>query len=421
MPKSNPFPTRNDWSTYPGQNQYKGGYTQGNPSYPGGNNANPNMGVNNNMMMNTMSQMMSGISTALSQGLHANYNVKDRVKTFTGEGKGAYSDYMTWRESFMKQMMYLTNVNKTQAEILQEMKNTLGGAALKAIGSLELTDSNLQVAIELLDDIYMDAFLIVDSLIQKMFTITAMNENSTIEQWWQFYAEITSVRQRFQQLDLTDAEISTVFFQHAIARKLSPTMQKAWRKKRTIFQQSQPRGQFTCIPLDLFYKTILQEIKATQTVQQNKNEKNNEKWTSNKPQYYQNKYKTDFKNIKGLTYAVGRESPNSIQCHTCEDKQPHSLNTCKKLKNISVKERWTKLKGKRICAGCQDPLDKITHKGKDCHIKCGKCGRGHHIMFHDEEFYKKFFKTKDTNKTGVANATTVEFETQNQQLGSRND
>lgn len=387
-----------------------GGY----PGYPNFGNITPNLnqGGQSDMAI-LMSHMMMGMTTAIRQGLHSSYHVKDKVQKFTGQGKAVFSKYSSWREAILKQVEYLLSVNKCGAEILQEIKNTLGGPALSLINDLELTDGNFEVAMSLLDEMYMDPFLLVDSLIEKMLDIPSLNEKSSLDQWWQFYADIISVRQRFQQLQLSDADISTVFFQHSIVQKLSPALQKAWRKKRTIYQQSLPKGQFQCIPVDLFFRMILQEIKASQTVHQDKPNKGQEKSKPNKP---------NFRNVKGLTYTVAEGSTNNVQCRTCDNDKKHSLSSCKAVKAMSHTERWNRLKSKKICAGCQIPLDKIEHKVRDCHERCTKCGRGHNVLFHDDNFYKqKSPKGKRKKNSANVHATSGECETQVSHDGSSNE
>ncbi len=91
------------------------------------------------------------------------------------------------------------------------------------------------------------------------------------------------------------------------------------------------------------------------------------------------------KSVKGLTYTVTES--NDVKCCICDntDKQ-HSLNSCKQVRAMPVKERWDKLKEKKICCGCQIPLHEVKHLKGQCHIKCNKCGKGHHELFHDENY-----------------------------------
>ncbi len=343
------------------------------------------------------STMVLGLTDALRQGLHSGYNIKQHVMTFSGEGSEVYSDYVIWREAFLKQKEYLQTVNKSFADILQEMKNTLSGSALDVVKTFKLTDGNLEVALQMLDERFCDANLLVRSQINKMIDIKPLTDKSSTQEMWNFYADINSVRQRFAQLNLSDADVSCVFFQYSIERKLSPSMRKSWNKRRTIFQQHQPGrfSEFQSIPLSYCYQTILQEIKAAQALP-GKEER------QDKPQ---GRSKQNFKQVKGLTYTVAQEAMN-VQCHTCDNPNKHNLATCKELRAMPVKERWVKLKGKKICGGCQNPLDKLSHARAACTIKCDKCGRGHHVMFHDDEFYKqKALNGKTKTKKANVHAT----------------
>ena len=72
-----------------------------------------------------------------------------------------------------------------------------------------------------------------------------------------FYGEMMATRMRFAQLNITDAELSTLFFIASIEKKLPKEIQQTWNKKLVSFQNRQrDQSRFQILPLEAFFLVL---------------------------------------------------------------------------------------------------------------------------------------------------------------------
>lgn len=320
------------------------------------------------------------LTSAVSQGASHHFDVMRHIpKKFSGREENAADAYMKWAQAWKPVNKKLRDLGFTKAQRLVEMKRTLEGSALEAINSLPQKDESYDDAQDILYDLYNNIQAMVRGMIYKLVNMPAIPSEASSDAMRNLYAKLTTVRQRFSQLEISDADLSTLFFIETFERKLPDSVAQSWRKKVTKFEKRHGRrDKFVQLPLESFVQHLLESIQE-KTLQ---GESNRGRQDKNK---HQHKTGGHTKKKEGLIYATNTKA-DKLTCNMCDDKKAHNLEDCPMVRGMTPNERWRRALERKICTGCQVPIEEVSHELGKCSRKCpvDGCGRGHHALFHIE-------------------------------------
>ncbi len=334
-----------------------------------------------------MPLMLHSLATSISRGINSNYSATQDVKTFSGDGPSAALDFMVWHSSWERARKHLESIGRTPGEWLAEMKKTLKGTAYKIVENTETLDSNYEDAINHLCGIFMDASLLVRSLINQLISLPKVGKND-LKSLQTFYATFSGARQRLVQLQVSDADIGTLFFTTFMEDKLPEDVVKTWNKENIKFQRlcNNPKV-YRALPLDRFFTLIQNSIKenmfkaATNTTADPAEGKDKKQGSGGSKGKRQNKGPQNPKHVTGLTYATG--ASKRVKCFMCP-KADHDLVTCEAANAASMSERWNKLRAADRCFGCLLPRQDCKYLPNRCEAVCQLpgCKKPQHMFVH---------------------------------------
>ncbi len=315
------------------------------------------------------------LTEAVSKGLGSTFNVLDYIpEKFSGE-QDSESSYLTWKENWSQVETRLQELGRTPSQMLLELKKTLKGTALLQMQQLQINDQNYPVALEMLDQLYCNIQSLMRSLVNQLIEQPTVRDD--LNELRHYYATVTTMRQRFIQLQVTDEDLATLFFVTSMEKRMPTSLTKAWHKQVVKFDSTQTPGRFQQLPLETFFQVILQEIKRLTCENAIQTRKDSDEQEDKKPRSKNSPTATT-----GLIYATSKEG-KAVQCFC--SKKPHLLHGCNIAKAMDAEERITEVKKKKLCWGCLQPLSEIEHDFGHCFVKCEAkgCRGSHHPFFHE--------------------------------------
>ena len=297
-----------------------------------------------------------------------NYVPSQEVPTFDGSNFQEYFSFRTAWESADKKM---SNMGKTPAEKLLQLKKCLSGKALKYIASLpDSYNENYLGALQMLDSYYLDNQVSAKMTIDKFMELPKADAN-TLEDT---YFELLSIYQSLKGLELTADQCITLYFTAMAVTKLPVQVVKEWSNKcDSKKDQNHPLGH-TADEEDLF-DVIKKQLKLQRNLSTSKKLEPAKKDESKKEN-------RDKKSVPG---SFGASPSNEKNCKCCKNAS-HPLYACQAFRKKSLEERWQLVKQNQYCQLCLKP--KSTHQDKPCIIKSchiENCGKNHNSLLHNSK------------------------------------
>ena len=411
----------------PGGPGYPGGGPPGGPGYPGGGGPPGGPGYpghggpaghGGQGHMGQTHHLMQDLTQAIAAGMHLNYDVRKNMNgLFSGEEANAANAYLNWSESWSRVEQHLQRIGKSPAECLSEMRKTLTKTAFRQIENLQINDSNYEEAKLILHQCYNNLQSLVRDMIFTLLDTKALPTNPSTNDLRTFFSTLSGTRQRFAQLQISDADLATLFFIASFERKLPPAVVKSWRKKVQRFDKVHATPQtFVQLPLESFFQHVLDAIHQT-TLEGN---------TSARPAAQGKKTTQDQKEgrkqrgaggglkvVDELIYFATEKTAKNVPCNLCDTQSQHILHSCLKVRAMPVNERWELAKKKKLCVGCQQPLSDVGHPYGKCDVvqcEVEGCGKGHHPFFHNKAWTSAYtgnnerggFRGRSSNRGGYA-------------------
>lgn len=277
---------------------------------------------------------------------------------------GTISDWSSYYDIYVSSVHVNDTLHPVQK--FQYLKSTLKGEPLLLIKSIPLTDTNYDIALDMLKARYARPRLISACHLKSIISLPNLNQMS-YEKVSHF---VTSVNE------------------HVAALRAQNEPVDAWSRVLTFILvdklETEVRNKFeeTLDPIHLPDLTQLLRFLETyisaqqwQTINQAQSPSASpmNRTTSNirdrsQQQYVRNKRKTTF---------VSTLKPK-IKCVVCS--QPHPLYQCEEFKTCSIQQRIDKVRTHRCCSNCLSP----HHRSSECPSfgRCRTCQRKHHSLLH---------------------------------------
>ncbi|XP_051167313.1 uncharacterized protein LOC127285374 [Leptopilina boulardi] len=294
---------------------------------------------------------------------HARFELP-KIKTPTFEG--CFDTWLTFHDSF-KSMCH-NNQSISPIQKFHYLKACLTGEAAEVISSLETTESNYDVAWNLLKERFDNRKFIAESHVHALFELSTVSKEvsvrSLLDNFQKRYRALRALDQPVEQWD--------TLLIYILRMKLNNYNREKWEESVGSTQLPSLKKM-----TDFLEQRAL--IEGTQTM--------------SKLHVSKNQVKNSVKGSTCLTTTVQNEKPKfKFSCPICQ--KPHMLYTCQQFQNLSLKERYDVVKKASICFNCFFS----NHKTNDCRKEgCHKWYQKHHTMLQFEK--EKVEESKDIPST----------------------
>lgn len=297
--------------------------------------------------------------------MSVNYTPNNEVPVFDGTNFQEYYSFRTAWESADKK---LSNMGKTPAEKLLQLKKCLSGKALKYIASLpDSYNENYLGALQMLDSYYLDNQVSAKMTIDK-FTSLPKSDGNALEDT---YFELLSIYQSLKGLQLTADQCNTLYFTAMAVTKLPNYVVKEWSNKCDAKRDpNHPLGH-SADEMDLF-ECIKKQLKLHRDLSSPKKMEPVKK----------EEVKKESRDKKSMAGSFSASNSNEKNCKCCKEGN-HALYNCPTFKEKSLDQRWQYVKKYGLCYLCMKP--KRIHKDEPCKFKAciiDNCGKPHNRTLH---------------------------------------
>lgn len=154
------------------------------------------------------------------KNIDASGNVSNSWGTFDGD----LSKWRAFRDGFKAAVHKNTGI--AESHKLRHLLRTLKGAAAQAVGTFTLEDANYKIALNRVYALYEDDYLIVQTLLRKLFSLPRMNEATNVG----LRAIIDTVRECLKQLgDFVSTENWDPIIVHLVIERLDCQTYDQWQ------------------------------------------------------------------------------------------------------------------------------------------------------------------------------------------------
>ncbi|XP_063981076.1 uncharacterized protein LOC135164549 [Diachasmimorpha longicaudata] len=255
-----------------------------------------------------------------------------------------------------------------------EEESCLKEEAEEIISSLELTEENYEVALQLLKDRYDNKRVIIQKHVRALMDLPTIGKESALE--LRKFIDAMSMHLRALKSLGQPSDTWETLLIHSFTAKLDRVTHQEWEKSVTGTEKPTMK-EFTS-----FLEKRCQILQVASINLDNK---------SVPP--------SKLNNVKKQVFAVVQSSDG---CAIRKDS--HKVYMCDSLKNLSIKDRFEKVKSSKLCFNCL----KVGHSNSDCKWSgCKKCGKKHNTLLH---YDANEFNTRN-HQTGNAQpeASTANF------------
>lgn len=272
-----------------------------------------------------------------------------KLPTFRG-GYTEWSDFHSMFNTVIDQEPLLSKIEK-----FQHLRSCLEGPALDAIKSLEITEANYAIAMEILKSRFNNKRLIFQAHIAEVLKLGKV-EDGSCEQLRALSDKLNSHMRALKSLG-TMEEIAGCIVVQSVFKNLDADTKTKWE------EFSQPN----LIPTwEAFSKFLEQRCLAMENVEQAMLTHSHGKQVGKSRR---------INNAKSILVAT-----NSLisECVFCETKG-HTIYSCVRFGNLSPSLRVREARKRRLCFNCL----KKGHRNTDCSSgSCRTCGSKHHTLLH---------------------------------------
>lgn len=296
-------------------------------------------------------QLQSNVSqlNLSSQSQMSNVKLPEiKIPIFSGD----FTEWTSFYELFSTLILNNTSLSSIQKFIY--LKGYLRHEPLQLIDNLQLSDSNFNVALDILKKRYSNDFLIVNCHINNLLDVpnlTKINSQNLRDFLTHIHRQMECLKTFNIPVDQWDLLLIHIFCQ-----KLDPNTRKS-------FEYERDRSRLPT--MDDFSKFLQKKCEILETLQQSADISSSSKYKSqNKP---------------NQTSHLGlANSQNNLSCFYC--KRPnHSLSRCNAFVNLPHKEKLNFLQSDHRCSNCFG-----KHEFSQCRSTnlCNICHKKHHTSLH---------------------------------------
>ncbi|XP_046812400.1 uncharacterized protein LOC124421361 [Lucilia cuprina] len=259
------------------------------------------------------------------------------------------------------------------------LKAKLSGEAAKKISKLPSKDENFEVAWSILNEYYSDKRAITSIYFKSILEAPFVTYN--VKSVNMFLTKINESLQALEAMKLNPEEMQKAFLCFVLQRKLDDYL---------IIQFEQHLGKSKELPkvdsLVDFLKQIQYSLEESQDFTKGERKMvnplgvNQWSWEAN-----QNVVNPSRQNMQ----TQGASQKTNPPTNSFEIKCPlncavgHNLNRCSKFRNLSINEKWDKVRDGKVCFRCLG----VGHSNKMCksNFICGSCNGDHYTLLHREK------------------------------------
>ena len=308
-------------------------------------------------LMKQMRKWLTGLSDSTDDddgSIHRENNVRlPRIELPTFDGQ--YKDWKSFFDMFKGTVHDHPTLPKVQK--LFYLKGALKGDAKRVLSHLPTTEANYDAAIKLLQDRCDNQFLITKAHLTNIMKIENVRKEGP-DSLRKLIGTFNENEMALSALGI-DTKASDFIWVHILSEKLDSETAKEWQLTNVDGKMK------TMDDLRQFLERRARALEASTRSPEMKREALGSKDIDikNKSENYQSYQST------------------SMICSFC--KQSHRIYTRPKFLNLSIADKYEKVKQLRLCFNCL----KEGHGIKTCTSKstCQKCKRKHHSLLHREE------------------------------------
>ncbi|KAF2878905.1 hypothetical protein ILUMI_27265 [Ignelater luminosus] len=333
--------------------------------------------IANSRPQNSSNETTSSNSTILNHSNALN-NVKLPTLKLI-EFNGAYTEFTQFIDSFNA----LVHNNPTLSNIQRffYLKSCLKGEPLQVISSLEVTDGNYNIALDLLRERYENKRVIVNNHVKRIVEAPSLhkqNANGLRRLLDEFLTNTRALKNLGEQTENWGSILI-----YLISSKLDSATKKAWELSLSTNEVPDIKD---------LTKFLTQRCQVLESVESNNQQTNSNSKFSHKPS--NDKYQPK-------TYV--HLAANRPQCQICSEQ--HFIYNCNKLKGLPVKSRLAEIRKLKLCINCL----RSNHVKQECLSSgCKICSRKHNTLLHFNEVSNSF-----VNNSEIRNNPTEQEGSQN--------
>lgn len=290
-----------------------------------------------------------------------NQNANARLPVITlPTFSGNYEHWQQFYDTF-KSLIH-ENANLESVQKFHYLRSALSGSAAKVINSLQTTNENYQIALELLTKRFENTRLTIQHHVHELFSIPSIPKESAellralLDN---FKEHLRVLKQLKEPTDKWDTLII-----YLITSKLDPVTKKEWelkviREKVSTIDQMENFLNERCEYLESIYPSPSRAPMVKSSIQKS---------------YHTNSNKGHSTTLTHLTMNEADE------CALC--KQAHRIHACKVFKDLPVESRRNEAKRLNLCYNCLGSNHKIV---KCTSRTCKYCAKRHHTLLHTND------------------------------------
>nr|XP_041633409.1 uncharacterized protein LOC121503245 [Drosophila kikkawai] len=275
-----------------------------------------------------------------------------KLPTFSG-GYTEYADFIS---------MFLTIIDRNSdlapIEKLQHLKSCLKGPALDAVRSLEITDSNYGVALELLDNRFNNKRLIFQAHITDIFGLSKVESASAVK-LRELSDKLNANLRALQSLGTLE-EIAGCILVHTLLQKVDPTTQAKWEESASLDKIP------TCAEFTKFLEKRCQKLENVEHAALS----NGGNSQASRPRRFSSHGRSSF-----VATSITASTRLCVMCQGAN----HGIYNCAQFSSLSPQARLREAKRLALCLNCL----KSGHQLRNCSSgSCRACGSKHHSLLH---------------------------------------
>lgn len=276
---------------------------------------------------------------------------------------GKYSNWLEFKDSFNALVdgnLALNNIQK-----FYYLRSSLSKEVLGIIKSLEVTDTNYNIAWQFLRERFENKGLIIYNHLRAIFEHPILNKESFIN-LRDLYDEITKHLRALKSLGE-----KTESWDRLIIYIMSSKFDNITRRDWEVFKCEGDLP--TMIDLNRFLKNKCEVLEKLEITKSDLGRSNN---FNTKPPFYN---KNQNKSSTSSNFAsTSNNLNNNFKCYFCKQTS-HGVFKCHEFLNLPVNKRINAIKQLKLCLNCF----KNTHSSWECpKPKCSKCQKPHNSILH---------------------------------------
>lgn len=276
---------------------------------------------------------------------------------------GQISNWKSFFELFTA--LIIDNSCLTDIQRFFYLKSALKGEALKLVDSLDITNDNFQIAVDILKKRFENQICVVNSYFNKLLEISPITK-CTSAALRDFVATLKKNYEALKKLDIEYQDLFEYLLVYMFEKKIDFGTRKAFEQDRDI----------DALPnLDEFFTFLEKRCVVLENISSAD--------SRHESRYQRKPDKVSF-HLQNNSRSCGESSNNNnnnrnIFCSFCET-SGHKIYTCYKFSNLSHSEKDKFIKSKRLCLNCLG----TKHVYQNCKStqRCSICNQKHHSTMH---------------------------------------